>query len=66
MYTIDLHIQRQLDNERTEVVLLKFPTQKQLDTMHSDRLGWRNLYQRRFFVLVPSPVDPGEAIPSLE
>lgn len=66
MYTIDLHVTRRLSDQKTDVVLLKFPSQKQLDTMFSDHLRWRKLYHRRFFVLVPSPVDPGEAVPSLE
>lgn len=67
MYTLDLHITRRLDENRSDTILVQFPTKDDVKSaLLSHAPHWRNLYQRRFFVLVISPVDPGETVPPLE
>lgn len=67
LYTLDLHITRSLGDNRSDTILVQFPRKKDVEiAMERHSNLWRNLYQRRFFSLVCSPVDPGEIAPPLE
>lgn len=67
MYSLDLHITRSLGENRSDTILVQFPTKQDVaHAMEANSPAWRHLYQRRFFSLVVCPVDPGETAPSLE
>lgn len=66
-YTLDLHVTRLLGENRTDTILVQFPTKDDVKTaLNTDAPHWRNLYQRRFFALVCCPVDPGETVLPLQ